>query len=138
MKRIVVLAAIGVAAQIIAGCGTATRCQTINAKGCVINVLANDPETMSENAYPRSLNILSQDQMVEGGSDTIASGNATPIAPLSGDKALDTLGTLGASALAPGLGSAASAAKNLVTGAKTATTAPADCATGNCAPVATP
>ena len=138
MKRLIVLAALVVAVQMMAGCGTATRCQTINARDCVINIQGNDPETMSENAYPRSLNILSQDQMVEGGSDTIASGNATPIAPLSGDKALDTLGTVGASAYAPGLGSAASAAKKLITGSKAATPAAADCATGNCAPIATP
>lgn len=136
MKRLTLLAAIVVAAQMIAGCGTATRCQTINAKGCVINVLSNDPETMSENAYPRSLNILSQDQMVEGGSDTIASGNATPIAPLSGDKALDTLGTVGAAAYAPGLGSAASAIKKAVTSDKAAPAAAATCPDNNCAPAA--
>lgn len=135
MKKLVVLSAL-FAAVLITGCGTATRCQTINARDCVINVLNNDPESMSENAYPRSLNILSQDQMVEGGSDTIASGNATPIAPLSGDKALDTLGTVGAAAYAPGLGSAASAIKKAVTSDKAAPAAAATCPDNNCAPAA--
>jgi hypothetical protein len=93
-----------VAMMMVCGCGTMTRCMKIEAEQVFIAIYLNDPETIAENAYPRSISILSQEQMVEGGSDTIASGNSTPIAPLSGDKALDTIGTLGASALVPGAG----------------------------------
>jgi|GEM_PF-5180990 len=93
------------------GCLTRTRCQQINARDCVINVNLNDPESMSENAYPRSLNILSQDQMVEGGADTISSGNRTPVTTLPlGDTALDAasaIATGGASKVADALDNAA-------------------------------
>lgn len=93
------------------GCLTRTRCQQINARDCVININLNDPESMSENAYPRTLNILAQDQMVEGGSDTISSGNRTPITTLPlGDTALDAasaIATGGASKVADALDNAA-------------------------------
>ena len=89
------------------GCLTRTRCQQINARDCVINVTLNDPESMSENAYPRSLTIFSQDQMVEGGADTISSGNRTPVSALPmGDRAVEAveaIATGGASRLADAL-----------------------------------
>jgi len=92
---------------LVPGCLTRTRCQQINARDCVINIDLNDPESMSENAYPRSINILAQDQMVEGGTDTISSGNRTPVSVLPlGDRAVEaveTVATGGASKVADAL-----------------------------------
>lgn len=92
------------------GCLTRTRCQQITARDCVIHVTLNDPESMSENAYPRSLSIFSQDQMVEGGTDTISSGNSTPVSVLPlGDRAVEaveTIATGGASKVADALDNA--------------------------------
>ena len=92
---------------LVTGCLTRTRCQQINARDCVINIDLNDPESMSENAYPRSINILAQDQMVEGGTDTITSGNRTPVSVLPlGDRAVEaaeTVATGGASKVADAL-----------------------------------
>ena len=122
-------------ALICAGCLTRTRCQEINAKTVNVNVWANDPETMSENAYPRSLTILSQDQMVEGGTDSIASGNRTDpsLSVPMGDSALGALGALiggGIKAYTTTPAKAGDAVADGVDGA--------DCATGDCAPVETP
>ena len=73
------------------GCMTRTRCQSIVAESITINLRVNDADTLAENAYPRSVQILSQDQQIEGGADTVASGNNTPIAPLSGDEVIKAI-----------------------------------------------
>ena len=79
-----------------AGCLTRTRCQQIEADTVNITVNCNDPDTLAENAYPRTLNLLSQDQQVEGGADSIASGNKTDpsLQVPMGDSALGYLGQL--------------------------------------------
>jgi hypothetical protein len=79
--RIGVLCAVALAslslAALLAGCGTATRCQTMTFEGCYIVV--NEPSNLENPSYPRSMQIGVQDQQIEGGTDTIASGNpATP------------------------------------------------------------
>ncbi|MEY2633400.1 MAG: hypothetical protein RIR00_2054, partial [Pseudomonadota bacterium] len=95
------------------GCLTRTRClQTnVSCEKFTINLQCNDPESMSENAYPRSIQILVQDQQVEGGSDAIASGNPTPVSVLSGDKALDAAATAVAAAINPAAGAGSAAVK---------------------------
>jgi hypothetical protein len=79
--RIGVLCAVALAtlslAALLAGCGTATRCQTMRFEGCVFTI--NEPSNLENPSYPRSMQIGVQDQQIEGGADSIASGNpATP------------------------------------------------------------
>jgi hypothetical protein len=77
-----------------AGCLTRTRCQEINAEAVYVTINVNDAETLAENAYPRSLTILSQDQMIEGGADSIASGNDPSLNVPLGDSALGAVGAM--------------------------------------------
>jgi len=90
-----VLAVLGIG--LLAGCGTATRCQTMTFEGCYIVV--NEPSNLENPSYPRSMQIGVQDQQIEGGTDTIASGNPTTptiTIPL-GDSGIGALaGALGA------------------------------------------
>lgn len=108
------------------GCLTRTRCQEINAETVYVTINNNDPDTLAENAYPRSLTILSQDQMVEGGTDSIASGNRTDpsLSVPMGDSALGALGALAGGAIG-------GYNKVKETPAK-AGDAAADCLDGNC------
>lgn len=76
------------------GCLTRTRCQTLTFDGCTFTV--NEPVGVDDPKYPRSLQIGVNDQQIEGGSDTIASGNKTDPSlhvPM-GDSALGYLGQL--------------------------------------------
>ena len=74
--RVILLLAVAVLGiGLLAGCGTATRCQTMTFEGCYIVV--NEPSNLENPSYPRSMQIGVQDQMIEGGADTIASGNST-------------------------------------------------------------
>jgi len=70
---------------------TRTRCQNIAADKITVNLQLNDPNTLADNAYPRTVQVFAQDQMIEGGSDKIASGNSTPVAPLAGDAVINAL-----------------------------------------------
>ena len=96
--RVSVLLAVAVLGiGLLAGCGTATRCQTMTFEGCYIVV--NEPSNLENPSYPRSMQIGVQDQMIEGGTDSIASGNpATPTVTIP-------LGDSGIGALAGALGS---------------------------------
>ena len=74
--RVVMLLAMAVVGiGLLAGCGTATRCQTMTFEGCYIVV--KEPSNLENPSYPRSVQIGVQDQMIEGGADAIASGNPT-------------------------------------------------------------
>lgn len=78
---------------LLSGCMTRTRCLQQSFSGCTFVV--NEPQaTISDNAVPRSLQIGVQDQMVEGGSDSIASGNKTDpqLQIPMGDSALGAVG----------------------------------------------
>ena len=44
-------------------------------EGCSFTI--NEPPNLEEPSYPRSMQIGVQDQMIEGGTDSIASGNPT-------------------------------------------------------------
>lgn len=74
------------------GCLTRTRCQQLTFDGCTFTV--NEPESLETSAYPRSLQIGVNDQQIEGGTDTIASGNKTDpsVTVPMGDSALGALG----------------------------------------------
>jgi hypothetical protein len=74
-----------------AGCLTRTRCQTFTMRDCQVTI---NEAPGTEPALPRSIQIGVQDQMVEGGTDSIASGNRTDPAltiPM-GDTALAAIG----------------------------------------------
>jgi len=75
------------------GCMTRTRCQALTFDGCTFNV--NEPVGTDDPKYPRSLQIGVNDQQIEGGTDTIASGNKTDpsVTVPMGDSALGALGT---------------------------------------------
>jgi hypothetical protein len=75
------------------GCVTRTRCQALTFDGCTFNV--NEPVGTDDPKYPRSLQIGVNDQQIEGGTDTIASGNKTDpsVTVPMGDSALGALGT---------------------------------------------
>jgi len=75
------------------GCVTRTRCQALEFSGCTFNV--NEPVGTDDPKYPRSLQIGVNDQQIEGGTDTIASGNKTDpsVTVPMGDSALGALGT---------------------------------------------
>lgn len=76
------------------GCVTRTRCQALTFDGCTFNV--NEPVGVDDPKYPRSLQIGVNDQQIEGGTDTIASGNKTDpsLQVPMGDSALGALGQL--------------------------------------------
>ena len=76
------------------GCVTRTRCQALTFDGCTFNV--NEPVGTDDPKYPRSLQIGVNDQQIEGGADSIASGNKTDpsVTVPMGDSALGYLGQL--------------------------------------------
>ena len=76
------------------GCVTRTRCQQLTFNDCAFRV--NEPVGADDPKYPRSLQIGVNDQQVEGGTDTIASGNKTDpsLSVPMGDSALGYLGQL--------------------------------------------
>ena len=75
------------------GCMTRTRCQQLTFNDCAFRV--NEPVGVDDPKYPRSLQIGVNDQQIEGGTDTIASGNKTDpsLTVPMGDSALGALGT---------------------------------------------
>ena len=77
---------------LLSGCMTRTRCLQQSFKDCVFTV--NEPSNLENPSYPRSLQIGVQDQQVEGGSDSIASGNKTDpqLQIPMGDSALGAFG----------------------------------------------
>jgi hypothetical protein len=76
------------------GCLTRTRCQALTFNDCTFRV--NEPVGTDDPKYPRSLQIGVNDQQIEGGTDTIASGNKTDpsLQVPMGDSALGYLGQL--------------------------------------------
>ena len=76
------------------GCLTRTRCQALTFNDCSFRV--NEPVGVDDPKYPRSLQIGVNDQQIEGGTDTIASGNKTDpsLQVPMGDSALGYLGQL--------------------------------------------
>ena len=76
------------------GCLTRTRCQALTFEGCTFRI--NEPVGVDDPKYPRSLQIGVNDQQIEGGTDTIASGNKTDpsLQVPMGDSALGYLGQL--------------------------------------------
>ena len=76
------------------GCLTRTRCQALTFKDCTFRI--NEPESLETSTYPRSLQIGVNDQQIEGGADSIASGNKTDpsLQVPMGDSALSYLGQL--------------------------------------------
>lgn len=112
---------------LLSGCMTRTRCLQQSFNGCTFVV--NEPQaTISDNAVPRSLQIGVQDQMVEGGSDSIASGNKTDpqLQIPMGDSALGAFGAWLGGLVKGGSASGTAAAVGGVTQADGA------CADGNC------
>ena len=75
------------------GCLTRTHCQQLTFNDCAFRV--NEPVGTDDPKYPRSLQIGVNDQHIEGGTDTIASGNKTDpsLTVPMGDSALGALGT---------------------------------------------
>ncbi len=115
-----------------AGCMTRTRCQALTFRDCTFRV--NEPVGTDDPKYPRSLQIGVNDQQIEGGADSIASGNKTDpsLQVPMGDSALGYLGQLlggvvKSRADAAATGSAAAPAAEAAAGAGTA------CADGACA-----
>ena len=92
------------------GCVTRTRCQALEFSGCTFNV--NEPVGTDDPKYPRSLQIGVNDQQIEGGTDTIASGNKTDpsLSVPMGDSALSAIGTFFSGLVKGGTASKASAA----------------------------
>jgi hypothetical protein len=86
------LALLGV--SLLCGCLTRTRCQQFDMRDCVVNI--NEPQGIDGAGMPRSIQIGVQDQMVEGGTDSIASGNDTKpsITIPMGDSTLGMIGQL--------------------------------------------
>ena len=112
------------------GCMTRTRCQALTFDGCTFNV--NEPVGADDPKYPRSLQIGVNDQQIEGGTDTIASGNKTDpsVTVPMGDSALGALGQFFSGLIGKG-----STGESAV--AKTASVE-ADCPGGSCDEAATP
>ena len=110
------------------GCLTRTRCQALEFSGCTFNV--NEPVGTDDPKYPRSVQIGVNDQQIEGGTDTIASGNKTDpsLTVPMGDSALGALGTFFSGLIKGGTNAAtpstASPAVEAATGAA--------CADGSC------
>ena len=111
------------------GCVTRTRCQALEFSGCTFNV--NEPVGTDDPKYPRSVQIGVNDQQIEGGTDTIASGNKTDpsVTVPMGDSALSAIGQFFSGLIGKGGTGEAAAAK----------TAPvaADCPGGTCGEAAT-
>jgi hypothetical protein len=108
------------------GCVTRTRCQALTFDGCTFNV--NEPVGVDDPKYPRSLQIGVNDQQIEGGTDTIASGNKTDpsLQVPMGDSALGAIGSwLG------GLVKGSAAATNAAAAGGAAASGSA-CADGSC------
>ena len=110
------------------GCLTRTRCQALQFDRCTFNV--NEPVGTDDPKYPRSLQIGVNDQQIEGGTDTIASGNKTDpsLQVPMGDSALGYLGQLLGGAVkgnAPAKASTAAPAASAATGSA--------CSDGACA-----
>ena len=105
------------------GCVTRTRCQALTFDGCTFNV--NEPVGTDDPKYPRSLQIGVNDQQIEGGTDTIASGNKTDpsLTVPMGDSALGALGTWLGGLVKGGTASTATNAKAAVD---------SDCSDGSC------
>ena len=120
------LCALFVCVSLLSGCLTRTRCLQQTFDGCVFNV--NEGENFENPSYPRSLQIGVQDQQVEGGTDSIASGNRTDpsLQVPMGDSALGAIGQL--------LGGAVKSysAKKDDTSATAEPAAQTDCADGSC------
>jgi hypothetical protein len=76
---------------LLSGCLTRTRCLYQTFEGCTFKV--NEPPNLENPSYPRSLQIGVQDQQVEGGTDTIASGNKTDpaLTAAAGDSAIESI-----------------------------------------------
>ncbi|MEI7900261.1 MAG: hypothetical protein WCK89_08405 [bacterium] len=74
------------------GCVTRTRCQALTFNDCAFTV--NEPVGLDDPKYPRSLQIGVNDQQIEGGTDSIASGNKTDpsLQVPMGDSALSAIG----------------------------------------------
>lgn len=115
------------------GCMTRTRCLQQSFDGCTFNV--NEPANLENPSYPRSLQIGVQDQQVEGGTDTIASGNKTDPSlqiPM-GDSALGAIGTfLGGLVRGTKTTASAPAATPAATPAPTAGASAGACPDGEC------
>jgi hypothetical protein len=111
------------------GCVTRTRCQALTFDGCTFNV--NEPVGSDDPKYPRSLQIGVNDQQIEGGTDTIASGNKTDpsVTVPMGDSALGALGTF-FSGLIKGGGT--SSTKASTAAPVTAAAGGAACSDGSC------
>ena len=110
------------------GCVTRTRCQALTFDGCTFNV--NEPVGADDPKYPRSLQIGVNDQQIEGGTDTIASGNKTDprLTMPMGDSALGALGQL-----LGGLTKGNTAAKAAAVNPAGESAAGSACADGSCA-----
>ena len=111
------------------GCLTRTRCQALTFNDCTFRV--NEPVGTDDPKYPRSLQIGVNDQQIEGGTDTIASGNKTDpsLQVPMGDSALGYLGQL----LGGVVKSNTTAAKAAAAAPAAAATSGAACADGSCA-----
>ena len=106
------------------GCLTRTRCQQLTFDGCTFTV--NEPSNLENPSYPRSLQIGVNDQQIEGGTDTIASGNKTDpsVTVPMGDSALGALGTFFSGLIGKGGTNAAAPAAAAVSGSA--------CSDGSC------
>ena len=106
------------------GCMTRTRCQQLTFNDCAFRV--NEPVGVDDPKYPRSLQIGVNDQQIEGGTDTIASGNKTDpsLTVPMGDSALGALGTFFSGLLGKGGTNAASPATAVASGSA--------CSDGSC------
>ena len=110
------------------GCLTRTRCQALTFKDCTFRI--NEPVGVDDPKYPRSLQIGVNDQQIEGGTDTIASGNKTDpsLQVPMGDSALGYLGQL-----LGGVVKSNAAAKATAAAPAAAAASGAACADGACA-----
>ncbi len=110
------------------GCLTRTRCQALQFDRCTFNV--NEPVGTDDPKYPRSLQFGVNDQQIEGGTDSIASGNKTdPSLQLPmGDSALGLLGQF----LGGAVKSAGSATKASAPAPAASVASGAACADGAC------
>ena len=111
------------------GCLTRTRCQALTFNDCSFRV--NEPVGGEDPKYPRSLQIGVNDQQIEGGTDTIASGNKTDpsVTVPMGDSALGALGTWLGGLVKGGTSTAKTSTANPVA----AGTGGAACSDGSCA-----
>ena len=111
------------------GCVTRTRCQALAFDGCTFNV--NEPVGTDDPKYPRSLQIGVNDQQIEGGADTIASGNKTDpsLTVPMGDSALSAIGQFFGGLVN---GGAATAKKESAATPVAADAGGAACADGSC------